>query len=172
MEGTIRKMEERDVEAVRHIYVSGWQDAFRGVVPQEYLDEMDFQRWKPPIRSSYVLETGDGVVGTVAFSAGREEPYRDWGEISSIYVLPRLTGRGYGHELFQFATDSLRSDGYGRLCLTVFERNRRARKFYESHGFSWNGEVIPFEFGGKDLPVLRYTYPREDARAATSGTDA
>ena len=156
MRRLIREMEEKDVEIVRRIYAAGWQDAFRGIVPQEYVSQMDFQHWTPPIGGSYVVEGEDGVAGTVTISAGREAAYQDWGEIISLYVFPERIGQGYGHALFQFAIDTLLGHGYRSLYLTVLEQNTRARKFYERHGFSWNGDCIPLRLAGKELTALRY----------------
>ena len=53
----------------------------------------------------------------------------DW--IDQLYVLPDAQGRGVGSELLEFAKRA--SD---RLQLWTFQRNARARRFYESRGFA------------------------------------
>jgi putative acetyltransferase len=62
------------------------------------------------------------VIGVIAF---RE----DW--IDQLYVLPPAQGRGVGSELLQLAQNT-----YPRLQLWTFQRNRRARRFYEARGFA------------------------------------
>jgi GNAT superfamily N-acetyltransferase len=62
------------------------------------------------------------MTGTIAFRD-------DW--IEQLYVLPEAQGRGVGSALLEIA---MRASG--RLQLWTFQRNRRARKFYEARGFA------------------------------------
>lgn len=158
MDTYVRKMIIEDIEAVRELYTSGWQNAFKGIVPQEYLDNMNLDDWAPPLEGAYILTDGKNILGTSSISAARDESFKGWGEIISLYVLPELIGQGYGHILFEFVKGKLLELGYNHIYLTVFEDNMRARKFYEKHGFSWNNERLPLNVGGKDLVELRYVF--------------
>lgn len=158
MDVFVREMTAGDVECVRRIYIRGWRNAFRGIVPQPYLDHMNLDDWAPPLDGAYVLTDGNSVLGTSSISAARDSRFAGWGEIISIYVLPELIGQGYGHVLFEFAKNKLLELRYEKLYLTVFEDNIRARTFYEKHGFVRNNERIPCNVGGKDLTELRYVY--------------
>jgi GNAT superfamily N-acetyltransferase len=64
---------------------------------------------------------GDDMTGIVAFR-------RDW--IDQLYVRPESQGRGVGSALLQLAQRAFDS-----LQLWTFQRNRRARRFYEARGF-------------------------------------
>ena len=64
---------------------------------------------------------GSEMIGLIAF---RE----DW--IDQLYVLPDAQGQGVGTELLQTAQGALR-----RLQLWTFQRNQRARRFYEARCF-------------------------------------
>lgn len=154
----IREMTTEDIEQVRQVYILGWQNAFRGIVPQTYLDTMNLDDWAPPLNGAYVLTDGKNILGTSSIAPARDSAFDGWGEIISIFILPHLIGRGYGHQLFTFVRDKLIEQHYANLYLTVFEDNHRARKFYEKHNFSWNGERLPYNVGGKDLIELRYQY--------------
>lgn len=158
MDVYVRKMIIEDIEAVRQLYISGWQNAFKGIVPQDYLDHMNLDNWAPPLDGAYILTDGKSILGTSSISAARDDSFNGWGEIISIYVLPELIGQGYGHILFEFVRGKLLELGYDHVYLTVFEDNMRARKFYEKHGFSWNNERLPLNVGGKDLIELRYIF--------------
>lgn len=136
----------------------GWQNAFRGIVPQTYLDTMNLDGWAPPLNGAYVLTDGENILGTSSIAPARDSTLDGWGEIISIFILPHLIGQGYGHQLFTFVKEKLLEQHYTNLYLKVFEDNHRARKFYEKHGFSWNGERLPINVGGKDLIELRYQY--------------
>lgn len=147
-----------DINQVRQIYILGWQNAFRGIVPQTYLDTMNLDDWAPPLNGAYVLTDEKNILGTSSIAPARDNAFDGWGEIISIFILPHLISQGYGHQLFTFVKDKLLEQHYANLYLTVFEDNHRARKFYEKHDFSWNGERLALNVGGKDLIELRYQY--------------
>jgi putative acetyltransferase len=69
----------------------------------------------------WVAEEGGIIVGYAARSPG-------W--LDQLYVHPDHHGRGFGHALLEQA----RADVSG-LQLWAFQRNARARAFYEAHGF-------------------------------------
>lgn len=161
MDTYIREMTNDDIDKVRQIYILGWQNAFRGIVPQEYLDHMNLDDWAPPLNGAYVLTDGKDILGTSSISSARDRSFADWGEIISIYVLPELIGKGYGHLLFEFVKEKLLALHYTKIYLTVFEDNVRARSFYEKHDFQWNKERIPCNVGGRDLVELRYVFRRD-----------
>lgn len=161
MSTLIREMAGEDIEQVRQIYTLGWQNAFRGIVPQTYLDTMNLDDWAPPLTGAYVLTDTKTILGTSSIAPARDSSFGGWGEIISIYVLPHLIGQGYGHLLFTFVKDRLLAQHYNDIYLTVFEDNHLARTFYEKHGFFWNSERLPINVGGKDLVELRYVFHKE-----------
>src|SRR6195256_3345891 len=63
-----------------------------------------------------------GMTGMIAFR-------KDW--IDQLYVLPDAQRRGIGTELLQVAKTS-----FDRLQVGTFQRNVRARRFYEARGFA------------------------------------
>jgi GNAT superfamily N-acetyltransferase len=65
---------------------------------------------------------GAGMTGIIAFR-------KDW--IDQLYVVPGAQRRGVGTELLQIAKSS-----FDRLQLWTFQRNVRARRFYEARGFA------------------------------------
>jgi GNAT superfamily N-acetyltransferase len=56
--------------------------------------------------------------------------FRD-GWVEQLYVLPASQGRGIGTELLEVAKHACE-----RLELWTFQRNARARRFYEARGFT------------------------------------
>lgn len=52
--------------------------------------------------------------------------------LDHLYVAPHLQGRGIGAMLL----DKLKEDSGDNLSLYVFQKNERARTFYEKHGFT------------------------------------
>ena len=146
-----------------HIYADSWKVAYKGIVPQEYLDSLNPERWADKLgneheefRRDYLLRDGNKSVATSSICAARDEGFEDWGEIMSIYVRPEEFRKGYGRELFSYDLEQLRAAGFERIYLWVFEGNLRARAFYETMGFQWNGDRNSFEIAGKELVEVRY----------------
>jgi GNAT superfamily N-acetyltransferase len=81
--------------------------------------------------TSRVLEAADGF--RVARSAERSVGYMFlYGyRLEDLYVLPDWQGRGVGSALLATA----KSQSPQRLELSTFQRNARARAFYETRGF-------------------------------------
>jgi ribosomal protein S18 acetylase RimI-like enzyme/predicted nucleotidyltransferase len=81
----------------------------------------------------------------------------DGGYVDRLYVDPPAQGRGIGSALLEHAR-ALHPDG---LELVTHQANRRARAFYERHGF------VPVAFGTspapESIPDVRYRWTPPDA---------
>jgi len=88
------------------------------------------------------------MTGIIAFRA-------DW--IDQLYVLPHAQRRGIGTKLLQIAQCS-----YPRLHLRTFQRNARARRFYERRGFVFVRETDGAENEEKEPDAL-YLWTRNQA---------
>jgi GNAT superfamily N-acetyltransferase len=77
---------------------------------------------------------------------------KDW--IDQLYVLPDAQRRGTGTELLQVAKTS-----FDCLQLWTFQRNVRARRFYESRGFALVQETDGTRNEEKE-PDARYLWTR------------
>ncbi|GAB3724093.1 GNAT family N-acetyltransferase [Spirosoma lituiforme] len=69
-------------------------------------------------------------------------------EIQRIYLLQTQIGQGQGRMLLQYCTDWAKAQGYKAVWLGVWERNSRARVFYEKMGFEPIGFHY-FQFGSE-----------------------
>ncbi|MBQ5317151.1 MAG: GNAT family N-acetyltransferase [Oscillospiraceae bacterium] len=141
------------------IYEQSWKFAYKGLIPQEYLDSIPEGKWAstPDRADMHTLVYDDGgLVGTSSFCRSRWKNHPDCGEIVSIYFLPGYIGKGYGHELFTAAEAELHKMGFDTVILWVLEGNDRARKFYERHGYSATGEVLDDNIGGSDIREIMY----------------
>ncbi|WP_407170476.1 GNAT family N-acetyltransferase [Bradyrhizobium sp. ORS 111] len=91
---------------------------------------------------------GEAMSGVIAF-------HDDW--IEQLYVLPAAQGRGIGSALLEIAKQEAH-----RLQLWTFQRNARARRFYEARGF-----VVVEETDGsrneEREPDIRYLWTRQPA---------
>lgn len=159
----IRKINLNDSrEEISNVYEQSWKFAYKGIVPQDYLDSIPKGQWcgafDNPDRYTFVMLEGDKIIGTSSYCKSRFEKFKNWGEIISIYFLPEYMGRGYGKQLLEQVVEELKSMGFGKIFLWVLEENHRARHFYEKCGFKYNGEYMDDIIGGKKLRELQYVY--------------
>ena len=61
-------------------------------------------------------------------------------ELCRLYVSHTVIGSGVGAALMQACIDESKAEGYKTMWLGVWERNERAKKFYERWGFQVAGE--------------------------------
>ena len=167
----LRFAKPSDLSEISRIYAASWKQAYRGMVPQAYLDRLpeDFgvpsfsQRLEQGIYTMTVAEHQGALLGCVIYGPSREEDHDDWGEICSIYVLPSHVGKGVGHLLLEHAMQKMQRIGTEKVFLWVLEQNLHARRFYERHGFSFEGERGQIVIEGMTLSEFRYVWKTPQA---------
>lgn len=151
-----------DRMAISKIYEESWKCAYKGIIPQDYLDSIPEGRWSSildnPNWKTLICMDDEKIVGTSSLCESRSEQFRGWGEIVSIYLLPHYMGKGYGKALMKSTLSELKMQGYKNIFLWVLEENIRARHFYEQFGFSPTDDIINDNIGGKELREVRYVY--------------
>lgn len=168
-----------DAEEVERLRVAGWQAAYRGILPDDYLDRMrvDGERRRRHMISQAAAAQADAVesvavqdraiVGWVAGGRSRDadRPGPRQGEIYAMYVLPEWWGRGTGRLLMAHAVRTLTEAGLDDITLWVLAANQRARRFYEAAGFGPDGTQQLLDLGG---PVTEVRYRLTPAAASPS----
>ena len=147
-------------------HVRAWQAAYRGVMPDEYLDALSADEraamWRdriarldlPPL---LVAETEGAVVGFAAFGRERPSPEaRGKGELYAVNLDPGHWGKGIGRLLLRHVMNDLYSLGYREAILWVAAQNVRARSLYESEGWYVDGAVADEEVLGVTVTEMRY----------------
>jgi GNAT superfamily N-acetyltransferase len=157
-----------DLTGIATIRIRAWQEAYRGSVPQDYLDSLDVAeevaRWgHRPLDGQHVAEANGSLVGWLSVGPyrpdeGEQVPGPSCGEVRAIYALPDVWGRGVGRALMAYGLGELRRLGLSPVLLWVLVANERARRFYERAGFQPDGAIVDFEVGGATLPEMRYRY--------------
>ncbi len=163
----MRAMAFTDCGRVSEIRVRGWQTAYRGLVPQSYLDGLSEKEDAERRRGRFgqgdgsvvnlVAEEADEIVGWAAHG-----PYRDGdvraadAELYALYVDVDRLGGGLGRRLLTESVRQCAALGHERMYLWVLRDNARARRFYERAGFSADGAEEPFEVDGALVPEVRY----------------
>lgn len=163
----IRKINQTDSrEEISNIYEQSWKYAYKGIIPQAYLDSIPSGQWcgtfDNPDRYMLVMIDDEKIIGTSCYCKSRFDDYKDWGEIISIYFLPEYMGRGYGKSLLEQTVKELKTMGFKTIFLRVLEDNYRARHFYEKCGFKYSDKYYDDTIGGKQLRELQYVYNIEE----------
>jgi ribosomal protein S18 acetylase RimI-like enzyme len=165
MDVVIRPCTPEDAHAVESLRIAGWRAAYRGIIPDAYLDGLSIDGER---RRRLMIERGgeyhesvathDGeIAGWAAAGPPRDEDRTapGHGEIYACYVRPDWWGRGVGRLLMDYALRQLADDGRTSITLWVLEDNYRARRFYESCGMKPDGERKLLDFG-QPVPEIRY----------------
>lgn len=148
--------------AISKVYEKSWKYAYKGIVPQDYLDCIPKGQWASHIeqagRKNLVMVMDGVIIGTSGFGKPRMAEMDGFGEIISIYFLPEYMGKGYGKLLLQAAVSELKKMGFDKVYLWVLEENQKARHFYEKCGFVQTGRYLFSDIGGKNLKEVQYSY--------------
>jgi GNAT superfamily N-acetyltransferase len=165
----IRKAQPPDAERIAEIHVRTWQAAYRGVVPDAFLDGMSVaareEVWRrmvdDPAQQILVAEEEARVVGWLDHGPSRDDDApAGTGEVYAVYIDAGYWRRGAGKLLWEAARGALESAGHQRVTLWVLEENARARCFYETVGFTVDPSGRKtIECGGKALVEIRYRRP-------------
>jgi ribosomal protein S18 acetylase RimI-like enzyme len=139
----IRPARVEDAEALAGVQTRAWHAAYGGYVDAARIDaaaDGRADRWREALageHGTFVSVGADAaLVGFVSVGASRDPDARPGdGELCAIYVEPDLLGTGAGSELLRYGEAEL-ARTYAGATLWTFERNTRARRFYERHGWS------------------------------------
>lgn len=163
----IRKATIDEVRDISRIHALSWKAAYKGIIPQIYLDELKEDFWLPAfttwindnLLTAQIMGEKDNLVGCVAYGKARDKSLLNWGEIVSIYLLPEYFGKGYGNKLLETSLLDLKQSGYQNIYLWVLKQNQRARHFYEKNKWRCNeNDECICEIAGKQLTEIRYVY--------------
>ncbi|WP_222850003.1 GNAT family N-acetyltransferase [Trebonia kvetii] len=165
----VRPARVEDAGQIALVHVRSWQGAYRGLIPQAFLDGLDVAQrtrtWERALAETdnpragvLVADDGGSVVGFVGYFPSRD-PDADpdlIGEIGAIYVLPGAWGGGSGRRLMEAALGRLAGAGFTQVTLWVLDSNDRARRFYEAGGWSADGAAKQDDSRGFPLSEVRY----------------
>lgn len=163
----IREAGVEDARAIAEIHVRAWQRAYRGQLPDEYLDGLSVEdrerMWHEGVTHAghvwrcWLAEQGGRPVGFCATGPSEDaDADRETAELYAIYLEPDAVGTGLGRRLFAHAVDDLRERGFRTATLWVLETNERARRFYEVAGWKLDGATTTERIDCLNYPTVRY----------------
>jgi RimJ/RimL family protein N-acetyltransferase len=170
----VRPAGPEDVPRMADIHVAGYEDAYRGKLPDEVLDERtpELRRrvWSQrlaeerPREFVFVAEV-DGVVQ--AFVSGRQANADEVEELDpavgcweNMYSDPGVVGTAVGFraslEMHKALEAAFRERGYREAVAFVLEGNDRAARFFELLG--WRRDGTDRDADGATLHRIRRTF--------------
>ena len=151
---TVRNAKYEDMELAASIMVTSFRTAFAAFVSPETMDACtNPENCRAMLEHIY-------QEGKMRFLMGGNQGFLCWqetddgAEIVAIHSLPESWGTGLGYAML---TEALKQIGDRLVYLWAFKENTRARRFYEKHGFRWDGSERVSEFDG----ALEVRYVRE-----------
>ncbi len=153
---TIRRAKNDDLLHIGQINVAVWHTTYRGLIPDQLLDELSAEKQAERIETfinnkelhSFVLvaENDNDIIGYLIGGKQRgEEDYN--AEVYAIYVLQEHQNKGIGLKLIESAVKEFHKMNFTSLIIWGLKENPY-RRFYEKLGGNIVGTKI---FHGADL---------------------
>ena len=158
-EVTIRGAVLSDAEALAHLHVEVWEEAYGSLMPASIFEtrrltmQPRIEGWRRRLKDSpartVVAAQARDLLGFATVGPSREDDVAVDVELWALYVRASRWGSGLGHTLI---TDAIGDRG---ACLWVLRGNDRAAAFYRKHGFAEDGTAGSDEYG-TELRMIRH----------------
>ena len=149
MRYTIERTKPGDEADLAYIQTESWKAAFRDILSPEILESCTqlgkatsmYRRLLEQDKGNGYLLRVDGRPHCIAWwDATRETDMPGYAELICIHSLRDNWRKGYGSKMMERVLQDVRSAGFSKIMLWVFEGNTRARQFYSRHGFAFSGK--------------------------------
>lgn len=161
----IRRAAPEDALVIARVHVRSWQDAYRGLIDDEFLDALRPEHRVPIYEfgaaaagetETIVAEADGEIVGFSAFGPCRDADAAGAGEIYALYLDPEQVGTGAGRELLLESRRRLAAAGFSDGVLWVLRGNEGAERFYAADGWRRDGAAREEDPYGPVVEVRRF----------------
>jgi RimJ/RimL family protein N-acetyltransferase len=165
----IRAAVPEDAESIGAIRVAAWQSAYRGFMPDAYLDSLDpganLESLRVALRAEippFILRIAEFEGQPVAFSILGKPRYEADESIVELWALnahPAHWRRGFGQRLVKQALMDAQEEEFAAVELWCIQGNVAAQRLYEACGFRSDGRIrTTTVLSGHPLQELAYKY--------------
>ena len=140
----IRKAKLGDEKILAFIQTESWKSAFADIISAVDMgkctdiakaEAMYENVLKSGLAEMSILELDGKPHCIAAWSKSRNPQFLDCAELICIHSLSENRCKGYGSMMINHILKEIQDSKYDSVILWVFEKNTRARRFYEKHGF-------------------------------------
>lgn len=159
----IRPAVESDVPEMAAIYMEGWHDSARGLLPEEVIAlrtiEYRINYLSQRCRQAGTLQPIVGTISGVIVAIGCPSATAELGEIEHVYVAQTARKQGIGAMMISQMLDMFGRQHIDRAVLWSFEGNEQANSFYQHTGWEPTGrrKLEPIDETDQFLPVIEFT---------------
>lgn len=170
---TVAPSTAADAEAIRAIAGAAWRATYAGLISPEacdrYVERAYGIQWlaelhgRGDVRGFLAREQGRAV-GFAMLSLGSPADDPPGAVLRSLYLDPACQGRGLGARLLETVRQAAEAAGEPCLWVAVHEDLAAARRWYEAHGFVYDGPASS-SIGGEKIQQAVYRLPLASAAA-------
>ena len=139
----IRKKQRKDCISVAHVVTVAWNETYKGIVPDEFLNNLylneeeratnSYNKFNEKDNHQYVLEVDNKIVGFINVGLSDEEEYKNCGEIHALYIIKEYQGNGFSKLLIDAGIKELKSLGCNKMIIGCLVGNP-SNSFYQHIG--------------------------------------
>lgn len=167
----IRRAQVADAAGIAAVHCAGWEENYRGLIPDEIIDARTIERrtemWRDSLpRADHLTFVGaiDGEICGFASAVLLDPPVAGFASyLQTLYLRSAVKRRGIGRALLQRLSVELLERGCTNMALRTLRLNP-ARRFYERFGARLLDD-FPYETGQFD----DVAYGFDDVRTIVAG---
>lgn len=139
----IRNKEYEDIENFILLVNDVWNETYRGIVDDSFLDNMkntvdervkrSKENYDKKPKDTFLAVDDGRLIGYTSAEKSRDEDYPNSGEISSLYLRKEYQGKGLGKELFNYSLNKLKEQGFNDYIIGCLDGNP-TNEFYKYMG--------------------------------------
>ena len=162
----IRKARKEDLRAIVEISINSWQTAYRGIIDNEFLDNLNAEEIYQKRLKNYtkdrivIAELNNEILGYCTYRMGNhyENKFSDVDcEICALYVDQKYKRKGIGKKIVDYVINEFKENGCNQMIIWCLKDNYPSRAFFEKIGGIYCGEKAT-EIGNKEYEEAGYKY--------------
>ncbi|MCB0713336.1 MAG: GNAT family N-acetyltransferase [Ignavibacteriae bacterium] len=166
----VREATAHDAEGIARVHIDSWRTTYRGIVPDNVLENMDFAQrselWRERLSSDRSNRSGglilvatnlaNEIVGFASGGKEREGNIPSEAEIYALYLLKEYSRKGIGRYLTRELALQLQQKNYSSMLVWVLARNL-SRQFYQHLGGVESRRKL-IDIGGEEFEEIAYRW--------------
>ena len=143
MKWNIEKSRKEDCKAIAEFITKTWNETYRGIVNDEFLDNLkktEEKRYIDAINNfdersnmQYIIKKDNKIIAFLKLSKIKNDEYKEYLELQSLYVLKEYQKNGIREELIQKAFNEARKKKKKKMIVGCLEENK-SNGFYKKMG--------------------------------------